>query len=267
MQRRGSAYLVLVSLTLSTATTAGAQTKVMGFALDRFEPSVPIDAFFGVGSPAIGGHLVPRAAFVFDYAQNPLKIAVGATGSATVVTGQGILHVGLSLPLWNRFLLSADVPIALVDSGSAPNISGLNYHVPGGPAMGDLRLGARGWLVGGYRDPFQVGIAGGVYVPSGSVDAYMSKGSTRGSADLLLGGRVGEKIGFVWSASGGALLQGAAVAPLVRYGAGVALTIDQDWLQVGPELYGSTPIGSPAPVENPGPVQHNGNRGRAARWR
>ena len=75
----------------------------------------------------------------------------------------------------------------------------------------------------------------------------MGRGVTRGSADLLFGGRAGSGVGVVWSASAGAHLDGAIVSPFVRYGAGVALVVGEDRFQIGPELYGSTQIETPAP--------------------
>jgi OmpA-OmpF porin, OOP family len=192
---------VAAALVLAAAPPVGAQPAVPGFALDRFDPSVPVDAFFGVGSPAVGGHLVPRAVVEFEDATHPLQVTSGAMTTTNVVSAQGFLHAGLSLALWDRVLLSADMPFAVVDSGSDPTGTTLDYHAPSSTALGDLRLGARGRIFGGLRDPFQMGVQGAVYLPTGSPDAYTSRGTTRGSADLLFGGRAGSGIGVVWSAS------------------------------------------------------------------
>src|SRR5262245_60369690 len=79
-----------VALTLALlAQTAGAQPSG---AVERFEPATPGDAMFGVPSPAIGGHLVPRAALIFDFAYKPLSIQDGAN-RYTIVGRQGILHL------------------------------------------------------------------------------------------------------------------------------------------------------------------------------
>jgi OmpA-OmpF porin, OOP family len=230
---------------LIVAAPAAGQTKTPGFALDRFDPSVPVDAFFGVGSPSVGGHLVPRGEVMFDYGSRPLQVETGGM-STNVVSAQGYLHAGLSLPLWDRLLLSVDVPVALVDTGSSPMASALDYHVPSTASLGDVRLGARGRFYGGIRDPFQIGLGGAVFLPTGSPDAYTGQGEARGTVDVLLGGRAGHGVGVVWSATVGTMLQGARISPLLRYGAGAAVVIGEDRIQIGPEMYGSTELGDVA---------------------
>jgi outer membrane protein OmpA-like peptidoglycan-associated protein len=232
-------------LLLAAPSPAVAQTKTPGFALDRFDPSVPVDPFFGVGSPSVGGHLVPRGMVEFEYGSRPLQVENGAM-STNVVSAQGYLHAGLSLPLWNRLLLSVDVPVAVVDTGTSPMVSGLNYHSPSSASIGDVRLGVRGRFYGGLRAPFQIGLGGAVFLPTGSPDGYTGQGAARGTVDILLGGRAGKGIGLVWSASVGTMLEGARIDPFLRYGAGAALVIGEDRIQVGPEFYGSTLLGSVA---------------------
>ncbi len=245
------AGLAVAAVALAAVRPAEAQTKVPGFALDRFDPSVPVDAFFGVGSPSIGGHLVARGQLEFEYGNHPLRITLADKSTVDVVSAQGFLHAAASLALFDRLLLSVDVPVALRDAGTDPDVSGLDYHAPSSTTLGDVRLGVRGRFYGGLRDPFQIGLGGAVYLPTGSTDGYTGQGQARGSADLLLGGRIGGRegappstVGFVWSASGGTMLQGAVVSPLLRYGAGAAVVIGEDRFQVGPELYGSTQLGS-----------------------
>jgi outer membrane protein OmpA-like peptidoglycan-associated protein len=241
-----SATAAVLAASVALAAPAGAQTKTPGFALDRFDPSVPVDAFFGVGSPSVGGHLVPRGTLEMEYASRPLQVEVPGMGTTNVVGSQGYLHAGVSLPLWDRLLLSVDVPIAVVDSGASPMTSGLDYHVPSSATLGDVRLGVRGRFWGKLRDPFQIGLGGAVLLPTGSPDAYTGQGAARGTVDLLMGGRAGTGLGVVWSATAGTMLQGARVSPLLRYGAGAAVVIGEDRLQIGPELYGSTELGNVA---------------------
>ncbi|MFO0755905.1 MAG: OmpA family protein [Byssovorax sp.] len=221
---------------------AGAQIKIAGFALERFAPSAAGDAFFGVPSPWAPGHLVPRASLVFDYAYRPLHYDGGGQ-STDIVNAQGFLRADVSLALWNRVLVAADLPVALVDGGNAPPAaSGVDFHPPGSPAFGDARFDLRARILGDYHDPFQLGAGGAVYVPSGSREAYTGDGAVRGALHLNLGGRMGHSIGFVWSASGGALLR-ASGAHAVTFGAGAGLTAFEDRLQVGPEVYGSVELG------------------------
>lgn len=235
---------LLVALAAATlaAPNARAQTKVQGIALDQFDPAPVGDAFFGVPSPWSSGHLVPRAAVMFDYAHRPLRLTLDGNSVTTdIVASQGYLRVDASLALWDRLLVAVDLPIALVQSGNA--IPGLDFHPPSGPAMGDLRFDARGRLFGNYYDPFQVGLSGSLYVPTGSPDAYTGDGAVRGAFHLLLGGRTGGSIGFVWSAAGGTQIRSSGVAPSVLFGGGAALTFLEERVQVGPELYGTAQVG------------------------
>lgn len=255
---------VLVPLTaalaLSVAESAGAQTKVQGFALEPFTPAPVGDAFFGVPAPWAGGHLVPRASVTFDYAHRPFRFDITETGQTIdVVASQGYLRAGLSLALWDRLLIAADVPVALLQSGSPPPDSlGADFHPPSGVAMGDVRFDVRGRLLGDYYDPFQLGVSGSVFVPSGSPDAYTGDGAVRGAFNLSAGGRAGRSVGFVWSASGGAQLHGTGPLASVVFGGGAALTFLNDRVQVGPEVYGVArvsgspiaPTGSIAPAES-----------------
>jgi outer membrane protein OmpA-like peptidoglycan-associated protein len=239
--------------TLTTAALAAAccaspssalaqQTKVQGFALDAFDPSVPVDAFFGVPSPAIGGHLEVRGTAMFDFSSHPFNYRNNITGMTTHVVGsQGLLRVDASLALWDRLLVSVDVPFALVNSGSDPKDPKFDFHPPSGPAMGDVRVGLRGRIWGEFRDPFQIGVSANLYAPSGSAAAYMGEGHVRGAFQLLLGGRAG---GFVWSAAGGTTLR-ATEAPLATFGGGVGWVFGDDRVQIGPEAYGSVAIGGP----------------------
>ena len=230
---------------LLQSRAATAQAKFDGFVLDRFEPSVPVDAFFGVPSPAIGGHLQPRASITFDYAHRPFVYDKTATSSIPIVAAQGYLRVAGSLALWDRLLVSVDVPAALANSGQDPGVTGVDFHPPSGPAFGDLRLGLRGRIWGDFRRPFQIGVGSYLHLPTGSKDAYAGEGKVRGDVHVLLGGRAGRGVGLVWSASGGIKLR-ASESPLATFGAGAGVVFGEDRVQIGPELYGTAQLGGSA---------------------
>lgn len=241
MRARKSLLIALAAAGLLAPRGAQAQTKVNGFALDAFDPSVPVDAFFGVPSPAIGGHLEPRAAVIFDYGLHPFKYELPSR-TTYVVGSQGLLHVAASLALWDRLLVSVDMPFALVNSGTDPGDNRFDFHPPSKPAVGDLRVGLRGRIYGDFRDPFQIGLGANLFAPTGSPDAYTGEGGVRGAFQLLLGGRAGGNVGFVWSATGGAMLRAGDV-PMATFGGGAGITFGEDRLQIGPEIYGSAAIG------------------------
>jgi outer membrane protein OmpA-like peptidoglycan-associated protein len=240
--RRACVAALVTAPLFIQARPATAQNKFEGFALDRFDPSVPVDAFFGVPSPAIGGHLEPRAALSFDYGLRPFVFDKTATESIPIVAAQGYLRLAASLALWDRLLVSLDAPAAVLNSGQDPQVTGVDFHPPSKPAVGDLRVGLRGRFWGDFRDPFQIGAGAYLYTPTGSRDAYTGEGRVRGNFHLLLGGRAGTGVGFVWSASAGATVR-AGESALVTFGGGAGLVIGEDRLQIGPEVYGTAQIG------------------------
>jgi len=250
-----AATVVIALATAAASNAANAQTKLEGFTLNQFDPASPGDAFFSVPAPWVGGHLVPRAAVLFNYAHRPFQIelpnAGGTVTTTDIVASQGILHVDASLALWDRLLVGVDVPIALLQSGAAPPIAGVDFHPPSGPAIGDLRFDLRGRILGEYHDPFQIGASGSIYVPTGSPDDYTGDGAVRGTFRLLLGGRAGRTVGFVWSANGGVHLRARGDAPAILFGAGAGLTFLDERITVGPEIYGSAQIGGD-PLSVPG---------------
>jgi OmpA-OmpF porin, OOP family len=244
MRRLSTLVAVAASAALVACPTrdARAQAKVEGFALNQFEPAPAGDAFFGVPSAGVGGHLVPRAMVMFDYAHRPLRFNTD-TGETPIVASQGFLRIDASLALWDRVQISVDMPFAIVQSGQDPQIPGVDFHPPSSAAVGDLRFGLRGRIAGGDRDPIQIGIGSYLFLPTGSTEGYAGEGAARGVFQALLGGRVGSDVGFVWSAAGGVELRGGSRPHQLVFGGGAGLMIGGDLLQIGPELYGSTDLG------------------------
>ena len=114
MMVRFAQTVALGAAVLLVAAPARAQVPIRG-AIDQLEPTPAGDAFFGVPSPAVGGHLVPRALVMFDYADQPLSLTTGETTS-TIVGSQAFLHLGASLALWDRLLVSMLLPIAVLQN-------------------------------------------------------------------------------------------------------------------------------------------------------
>jgi outer membrane protein OmpA-like peptidoglycan-associated protein len=239
---RQSLALVAAGTALLGASPA-ALAQSGGIALEQLDPAPAGDAFFGVQSPSVSGHLVPRAFAMFDYALKPLSLrdsngnAVGA-----IVSGQAILRADVSLALWNRILLDADVPFTVAQSGDNPTLDGISVGSPSKAEMGDIRFLLRARLLGDYYSPFQLGLGGELWVPSGPTASYGAEGAVRGGPQLLLGGRMSQ---FVWSANGGLVLRGSENPHTLTYGAAAGLVLGQDDLfQIGPEIYGATGISS-----------------------
>lgn len=110
---RGGVVLSAAACSILLTTSAARAEGLGDIALTQLEPSVAGDAFFGVASPFIGGHLKPRAGVLLDHGSDPLKLSIGSTSSA-LVGSQTWLHVGASLALWDRLLVGVDLPIVVV---------------------------------------------------------------------------------------------------------------------------------------------------------
>ena len=228
----------MTALVLLLGRPALAQTN--GGALERFTPAPAGDAFFGVASAAVGGHLVPRASAIVDFAYHPLSIQFDGTRSV-IVSQQTFLHLDASFALWDRVLVSADMPFALAQGGDAPTVGGVAFPSPSGAQAGDLRLGARVRLYGDYWKPFQIGVGGYVYVPTAPSHSYAGDGEVRGRPQVVLGGRASH---FVWSASLGTELRASTHPHTFEAGAAAALVLGKELLQIGPELTMAVPFSS-----------------------
>jgi OOP family OmpA-OmpF porin len=118
-----------------------------------------------------------------------------------VVEHQLIIHLNATAVLFDRVAVNLDMPFSLFQSGEGSVEEGdIQLTSPDGPAIGDLRIGARVRLFGEYHDPFQIALGGYVWVPVGSEDAYVTDGSVRGYPHAIVGGRADR---FIWSFSAG----------------------------------------------------------------
>lgn len=220
-----------------------------GLALDRFDPAPAGDRMFGVPSPYAAGELTPHIMLLGDYAHNPLVLRSIPSDSArgSVVKNQVFLHLDLGLALWNRVNVDFSVPLAVAQNGDNPTVSGQTFASPSSAELGDLRFGLRLRLIGEYHDPFQIAVGGYVWAPTGASHSFVSSGQARGLPQLILGGRIDERV--VWSAAGGPEIQrnttfaNVEQGTMFKWGAGIGfLLLDNRHLQIGPEIYGAATL-------------------------
>ncbi len=234
---RTRSLLAAAAVLLLARPTLAQQAATTG-ALERFQPSVAGDALFGVASPGVSGHLVPRAKAVVDFGLLPLSVEENGTRSA-IVSQQTYLHLNASLALWDRLLVSLDMPFALAQGGDNPTVAGVSFASPQSAEVGDLRLGARVRLFGEERGAFQVGLNGYLYAPTGPDGSYAADGAVRGEPQLVMGGRVDR---LLYAVSVGTTLRASARPHTFDARAGAAVVFGKDFLQLGPELTLSTPF-------------------------
>jgi outer membrane protein OmpA-like peptidoglycan-associated protein len=247
IMRRSAASLAL--LAACAATPAARAQTTAGIALNQFEPAPSGDTFFGVPAPSAIGHLVPSASLLFDYAHHPLRVVgSGSAADTALVSAQGFLRADASLALWDRLLVSIDVPVAVLQSGTDAAGTGATLAAPTSAAMGDLRFGARGRIWGQDEGVFQVGVGGYLFAPTAPKGGYAGEGALRGNFHAALAGRVPIKLPLVWNGSVGVTLRGSDNPHALTFGVGVAVLVPSIRLQVGPELYGAQSLGSRVPL-------------------
>ena len=234
------------AVAVAAAAPSSALAQSGGLALNRFDPAPAGDRMFGVQSPFVAGKMTPHVMLLGDYAHNPLVLRT--TGSNTklgsVVSGQLYLHLNGGLALWDRLYVHVDVPVAVAQTGDSPTGGATTWGSPNGAQFGDLRLGARVRLLGEYDEAFQVAISGKLWLPTGPSDSFVGTGSVRGLPELVLGGRVIDRL--VWSAAAGPQIAGSTTfagveqGTMLNWGAGVGvLMLDNRHLQLGAEVTGA----------------------------
>lgn len=231
----------LASLLGASRPALAQQASDLGkMALNRYEPSPAGDLFSGVPSPMVGGHLVIHARTAFNLALKPLVIE-GGDKTGLLVGTQGILHIGASLALRDVWVLSADFPAVLMQTGDSPSVEGKTLESPSGPAAGDMRLGVRVRLHGEDDSPFQAAAGMFLFLPTGSDNQFSSEGILRDAPYLTLGGRFSK---FYWSASLGSMISGSKLNPSsLTYTAGLGMNFSPT-LMGGVEFFGATPLPS-----------------------
>ncbi|MDC3983884.1 OmpA family protein [Polyangium jinanense] len=227
--------LRILPLSLAALLALAAPARADDIALPRFQPAFAGDRMLGVQSPYAAGDFTFHGMLLVDYARNPyvLKTADGATASE-VVGRQLFLHANATYSMWNRLAVNLDVPVALLQTGDADTS-------PTTADFGDIRLGARVRLYGGYEAPLQVGIGGFFWIPTGT-GAYVTDSYVRGLPQLLLGGQLRDR--WVWSFAVGPEIRdkrttddGVVMGTAITGGAGIAILLGEDRaLQIGPEL-------------------------------
>jgi len=243
------ASIATIHETSAYAQDAATEPEVQrSIALNQFDPSPAGDVFFGLPSAYANGRVVPRAYVMVDYADQPLRI-VGKSANGSIVGAQMFLHIGASLSILDRALISVSLPVAVLQSGDSLAVDGTQVTAPSSAALGDLRIGARVRVVGEEDGPVQLGVGGYVYVPTapGPTDtegSFTGDGSARVAPHLALSGRykLNQHVTFAYTSMGGFSVKSSQNPTTVIYGAGIAALLARETLQIGPELYAATPI-------------------------
>ena len=231
----GSTLIVVLAI----ATTSYAESM----ALDRFQPAPAGDRFFGVEGGDPGGHLLPRLMLLGDYAYKPLVLSQSSNDQevGAIVKNHLFLHAAVGISLWDRLLISANMPLALYTSGQTL-VNG-QFSPPSGVAAGDLRAGLRLRLVGENRSLASLSISGYVFIPTGDKDKLAGEGKVHGTPALVLAGE-GDFVAYAVTVGADLRKKGSfattTVGSQLTFGAAIGLLLAEQMLQIGPEVYGTT---------------------------
>lgn len=228
--------------------TERASAQAVGYQLDRFEPAPAGDAFAVVELPWYASTRWVAAALTLDYARNLL---VAPSGPSPIENSQSA-HLDVAGSRWDRFALTASLPVILAQSGE--RVAGVG---PSGTTAGDPRLGGRVRVLGHPDDALTVSGSAYLWIPIGASDELAGDTTVRGMVRLTAGGVWRDRVR--WAINGSFLARKTAVLTSTASPTGNAvgselqlsaaagyLALDRR-LSFGPELLSSVAVSSGLP--------------------
>ena len=170
-----------------SGATAMAQDQVVagpqGYSVDIefVRPAFGYGGFAGLDVPMTRKQLAFRYGILVQYERDPLTLydAIENTEIGAVVANRGNASLGLSMDLTDRFTWNLLVPVAFNWATEVTNFAN------DGAGLSDLGAGARVIAIKMPRDQFNLGVRGGLILPTGRPQAYMHEDSVRFNAGLL----------------------------------------------------------------------------------
>lgn len=189
--------------------TSSAQAQNSGFQLNRYEPTAAGEWSFAVDHPWYSSTRYFAAGLTLNYGHNPLVVGFqngDKFEEQNVLLSHGLLaHVDLAGSFLDRFLITASLPVVLVNQG--PDIQNT-------VSVGDPRLGLMARLFGQpYKSAFSVSIGAQVWIPLRKwtdLPVTVSDQDARVLPKIVLGG-VWKKL--LWSGTAGFLYRPEAEMP------------------------------------------------------
>lgn len=203
--RVGAASASAIAL-LATLLLATSPAHADGFDLQQFNPMPNVqDNYFGTASATVAPHLGWSAMALFNYANSPLVLR-DENGDRVddLVSAQGTMHLLFSLGLLDLMEIGVDVPMIMLQRGSAFPGGGLGLE-DASFGLGDLRLVPKVQLFSTQEHPTAAGLALALlvdlYLPTGDGDRLQGgdfRVGPRIAFDINLGGpRIGANLGYL----------------------------------------------------------------------
>lgn len=244
------------------------RAPAQGLTLDQYRAAeTPRDGFV-ITRPRTIGHLDATGSLHLDYALEPLRGPASAA-RAVLVDHQMLAQASAALGIFDRFVVSARLPVVLLMSGSAPGDGDPAMRDPGasGAGLGDLALGLRVQLVGGEGDLFALALSTETTIPL--AEAISSAQDLAGEAGVSFNPELAAELRFapvrITANAGARFRQGAgyqalAVRNELVWALAIAFDAVPDLLELGIEGFGASPFdrfatASVSPVEILGGVR------------
>ncbi len=239
--------LALCALVIGSVVSTTATANAQGFAVNKFDPSERGSEWFVLDSLDLRGHGRPAIGLVGEWAYKPLVVYSqdGENERAALVEHQLITHLGGSIVLWDRLRASANLPLALYQTGETVTLRSGRRLDPPGSAFGDLRLAADVRLLGEYGSAFNSAIGLAMYLPTGSRADYTGDETVRLTPRAMVSGDIdmftyAGRLGFNYRPHSVSFGDSNALGSEITMGASAGIRTLEKKLVVGPELYGST---------------------------
>ena len=166
----------------------GGAADAGGYSIDIefLRPTFGQDAFTGVDVPRVERSLTMRAGTVLQVQQSPLTLYESVTGEelGAVVANRFSAMVGASLDI-ERFTVGIVAPLSVNAGTQQP------AYAADGMGFGDVALNTRLTVLRTRRDALNVGVRGGIMLPTGRTRSYMGEEGLRGSFGALVAARLG----------------------------------------------------------------------------
>ncbi len=192
-----------------------------------------------------------RARLLAEYAAAPLVVLSPEQEEVAVVEHQLVLGVNLSLALFQRLLLDAELPLTAWNEGAPSSL-----EAPSAPVLGDARVGGRARLLGDANSSSKLAAGLSLWVPTGA-RPYASGGF--GAEPFVSASHVGERVdlgatlGFRYRASATLpSLLPLRTGPAITFGAATHFALDRPGsFRAGPELSCDLPVGGDTRLFDP----------------
>lgn len=249
-------WLPLLGALLFLPRPAHGQNR--GFQLNRYEPTPSGSWFFAVEHPYYSYQRAVAAGLTLHYAHNPLRYGESSPDSSALVNERAIIenqmiaHLDVAVTIRDRVLLSAALPLVLLETG-APTFG---ITPIGTVAVSDPRLAVAVRAYGQpHKDPFSVHVSAALWIPLRAISSALPEQTSDMGARLRAAAVFsGVHRSLLWSGSlgfqyrqeaqlgSGLAPSGSSAGSEVQIGLAAGYYLPDKRLVIGPEILLSTSL-------------------------